>query len=94
MPATPMKHDLYLYPVKRMASMPSNAACGTGKVRLETVLTAVYWSTQSRCRTGDTVRTLVAISSIPPTCPTNHFIKVRLSMEFHPYNMRPFLHYI
>ena len=77
--------------MKWVAPMPSNAACGAGKVRQEAVLAAIFWSTQDRGRTSDAVRTLVGTSSVRPSRPTNYFIQVSLSMEFHPYNMRPLL---
>ena len=44
MQATPLKRNPYFYPMKWMASMPSNAARSAGKVWLEAVRTAVFWS--------------------------------------------------
>jgi hypothetical protein len=83
-----LNNNLYLYPIKWVASMPSNAACGTGKVWQEAVLAVIFWSAQDRGRTSDAVRTLVSTSIICLTHPTNHFIQVSLSMKFHPYNMQ------
>jgi hypothetical protein len=87
---TPLK-NLYLYPMKWVAPMPSNAACGAGEVRQEAVLAAVFWSAQDGGRTSDAVRALVGTSSVRSTRPTNHFIQVGLAMKFHPYNVRALL---